>query len=415
MPRLPRSLPVALFLTAFLPGQMAGAACTVSGCAAALVPTANSPLAIEQALSAAGTGGVVELCPGKVFNLDRAIVFPRGDVTLKTCGATGANPRAVLKVVSRTTASDDATAILIRKPNVTLDNITVKGEGPWTPSLGLPHGNRTALIEAGGNNGSNLEVRNCLIKEPLGWSALHVIEGTVDGSGNPTCLGAMIRDNRIVNAGHPTKLSGYSRWADGISMACGGIVTGNTIINPSDGGIVVFVPGVTVTSNTIRVDGSDRHTLGGVNLVDCVSKGNMRNIDVGFNDFEAINGGIIDMAVAVGPTVWFCGACVHGTTTYSDYDMSGSSIHHNDMSTASAGIFKYGIAVARVHGLSTSWNDYGGVTFTGSVNACGGVTPPPNRGAVVASEDLLRNTFGEGVGFWDPSYPRSQFYHLISD
>lgn len=58
------------------------------------------------------------------------------------------------------------------------------------------------------------------------------------------------------------------QWADGISIACkGSTVQGNTIVDATDGGIVIFgAPGSVVSGNTIIA--RQRRPLGGINLVD---------------------------------------------------------------------------------------------------------------------------------------------------
>jgi parallel beta-helix repeat protein len=94
--------------------------------------------------------------------------------------------------------------------------------------------------------------------DPRGWTCMHIAEGALD------CRNATIRFNDIGPCGHDAP---YGSWADGISMACTqSTVEGNTVVDPTDGGIVVFgALGSKVTNNTISVRNST--SLGGINLV----------------------------------------------------------------------------------------------------------------------------------------------------
>lgn len=117
--------------------------------------------------------------------------------------------------------------------------------------------NNGAAIEMGGQvSGQVLEYTRSF--DPRGWSCAHIAEGALD------CKNATIRFNDIGPCGHDAP---YSAWADGISHACtGSLVEGNTIVDPTDGGIVVFgATGSTIRNNTISVQNST--ALGGINLV----------------------------------------------------------------------------------------------------------------------------------------------------
>jgi hypothetical protein len=110
---------------------------------------------------------------------------------------------------------------------------------------------------------------------------MHIIEG-----GGNSCSGAIVTNNDIGPSGNaPTgadqfnKRNMHSRkraaeytpgqWADGISLACrDSVVTGNSIVDATDGAVVVFgAPGSKISGNTITQE--SRTLMGGVNM--CVS------------------------------------------------------------------------------------------------------------------------------------------------
>lgn len=74
------------------------------------------------------------------------------------------------------------------------------------------------------------------------------------------CTNATITNNDIGPCGHDAP---YGAWADGISISCkNSLVENNDIIDPTDGGIVVFgSPGSRVRNNRISVRnvGSSHH------------------------------------------------------------------------------------------------------------------------------------------------------------
>lgn len=80
--------------------------------------------------------------------------------------------------------------------------------------------------------------------DPRSWSCLHVTEG--DGL---RCTNATVQHNEI----GPCGSDAWQEWADGISLSCrDATVHNNTIVGPTDGGVVVFgSPGSVVENNTI--------------------------------------------------------------------------------------------------------------------------------------------------------------------
>src|SRR5262249_3672249 len=82
------------------------------------------------------------------------------------------------------------------------------------------------------------------------------------------------------------------------------LVENNTIVDATDGGIVVFgAPGSTVRNNTIRA--ATRSLLGGINMVDySPTSGDYTGTIVENNTVDA-SGALIRVGIAMGPRVWF--------------------------------------------------------------------------------------------------------------
>lgn len=99
-------------------------------------------------------------------------------------------------------------------------------------------------IEIGGPN-SNQLIERVHSYSPRGWSCLHVDEGSL------LCNNVVVQNNEIGPCGEQD----FMQWADGLSISCrSAVVYNNTIIDPTDGAIVLFgSPGSIVEGNTIRV------------------------------------------------------------------------------------------------------------------------------------------------------------------
>lgn len=110
--------------------------------------------------------------------------------------------------------------------------------GDTAPELG------GANIVFGGVN-HNQTIQYVRSYDPRSWSCLHITEGPF------TCTNATVQNNDIGPCG--VELS--DEWADGISVSCkDSVVRNNMVMNPTDGGIVIFgSPGTQVYNNTIWV------------------------------------------------------------------------------------------------------------------------------------------------------------------
>ncbi|WP_374568050.1 right-handed parallel beta-helix repeat-containing protein [Ideonella sp.] len=261
----------------------------------------------EQTINAAltGPGSQAVLCPGAVFALKAPVQFTAADQRLYTQGLPTGATRAVLRV----TGANQASAITGGFSGIHIESIEVDGA---RPALGRIN-NGAGLIEIGGSAIGQV-VKNIWAHDPRGWSALHLIEGGVT-NGVPACQQASITNNQIGPAGMPN-----GEWADGISLACGhSTVSGNTITDATDGGIVIFgAPGSQITGN--KIVANTRVLLGGINLVDYnPTGGNYAGTLVQGNTVDAA-GALIKVGIAMGPAVWGCddrvvrGATVKGNT-----------------------------------------------------------------------------------------------------
>jgi hypothetical protein len=86
-----------------------------------------------------------------------------------------------------------------------------------------------ANIEMGGPNANQL-IEYVHSYDPRSWSCLHVAEGGL------LCNNVVVQNNDI----GPCGSDAYQQWADGISISCrSAIVRGNTVRDPTDGGIVL--------------------------------------------------------------------------------------------------------------------------------------------------------------------------------
>jgi parallel beta-helix repeat protein len=305
----------------------------------------------EQAIHAAltGPGSEAVLCPGAVFLLKAPVRFTAANQRLYTQGLPTGNMRAVLRV----TGATQATAITGSHSGIRIESIEVDGA---RPALGRIN-NGAGLIEIGGNATGQV-VKNIHAHDPRGWSALHLIEGSVT-NGVPGCQQASITGNQIGPAGMPN-----GEWADGISLACGhSTVSNNTVTDATDGGIVIFgAPGSQVTGN--RIVANSRVLLGGINLVDYnPTGGNYEGTLVQGNTIDAA-GALIKVGIAMGPAVWGC----------DDRVVRGASIRDNLLTGNHMG---YGYPVNGVDGFIVKGNKDES-RHVGLPNAgCGGPVSPP--------------------------------------
>ncbi|BGP15430.1 hypothetical protein JCM10213_005069 [Rhodosporidiobolus nylandii] len=307
-----------------------------------------------------GAGTTVELCPGANIQLTNAIFFTAENQVLTTQGNPTGDTRATIIVAG----SDQSCAIYgacDACSGVSVQNIQVAGS---RDTLGRIF-DGIGLLEMGGNTVGQ-KVTNCHIYEPRGWSALHAIEGYQN-----SCSGMTISNNQVGPSGHsPT--NGYQfrkrdddttvyepgAWADGISLACkGSSVTGNTVTDCTDGGIVIFgAPGSTISGNTIIAQ--TRRPLGGINAVDYSPfGGSFEGTVVEDNTFIA-DTNMIKIGIALGGMSW-------GSDNRTASRTFGGTFRNNHFKSGSSGYFGYAISVAGHNNANVYGNDASGANFGG--------------------------------------------------
>ncbi len=236
---------------------------------------------IQNALTADGSKAV--LCPDAVFELSESIYFTHDNQEIYTRGFPTDSTRAFLKIVHQ----DVATAVFAgNNSNVRLSNVIIDGN---RPELGIASG---ALMEFG-STGTGNTVEWVRAYEPRGWSVLYLGEGD-----DRLCSGAIARYNELGPAG-------YAEYglADGISLACrNSIVENNTIVDVTDGGIVIFqAPGSNVANNTIRAE--NRIMFYGISMEDYGPyDGDFTGTQVTGNIIDA-SGAMIRRGIGMGPHV----------------------------------------------------------------------------------------------------------------
>ncbi len=247
--------------------------------------TSGDHNSINQALT--GPGSVAVLCQNAQFELTAPVVFTAEDQQISTEGFPTDDRRALLRIA----APSVVTAVdMADRSNVVLSHVVVDGGRPQ-----FGHRQGEALIRAGGEVSGQV-VRAVRAFEPRTWSILHLFEGGV-----PRCSGAVVEDNEFGPAGQSD-----GTWADGISLACtNSVVRNNTIIDATDGAIVLFgAPGSVIEDNVIRAD--TRVLLGGINMVDyAVYEGDFTNTRVRRNVIDAA-GAVIRVGIAMVWRVWVC-------------------------------------------------------------------------------------------------------------
>ncbi|MFQ5604674.1 MAG: right-handed parallel beta-helix repeat-containing protein, partial [bacterium] len=194
---------------------------------------------IQNALT--GPGSKAVLCPDAVFELSEKVFFTADSQSIYTQGFPTDDSRALLRVVGK----DLAIAVSAEGNDSSLSHVSLRNviiDGNRT-KLGIAQG---ALINFGrgvlGRDAVGHVVEWVKAYEPRGWTVLFL--------GGP-CREGVVRNNEVGPAGRAEYIM-----ADGISLGCeSSVVENNTIIDVTDGGIVIFQsPGSLIANNTIRAE-----------------------------------------------------------------------------------------------------------------------------------------------------------------
>lgn len=355
-------------LTAFL--LAAGLSAAMDGVAADSCIAKGDERVINAALRAATS---VTLCRNAVFEIFHTIELNTDGQELFTRGQPTDDSRAVIRVVG----DELATAVQSRASNIFLHDVVIDGQ---RPALGrLDRGG--ALIEVGGDV-TGVRVEHVRAFDPRGWSTLHVFEGARH------CTNARVIGNTIGPAGTAVG----NMWADGISFACrNGLVADNTVVDASDGGIVIFgAPGTIVENNIVK----SRHNvmLGGINLVDYRPfDGDYSGVIVRGNRIET-RGGFMKIAIAIGPAAW-------GIGTLEQTNRGGTVVGN----LISGDGFGYGIVVDGASDFTVTGNHVSGHSKGWSGERCDKNHAPPGLKYLRdpnATAGSYQTNFRRGIARW---------------
>lgn len=275
-------------------------------------------------------GDVAVLCAGAVFELTAPVVFSADGQKVYTERLPTDDRRAVLRLAVESAVT---AVFMMDRSDVVLSNVIVDGN---RPHLGPLQGD--ALIQAGGS-ASGQVIREVRALETRSWSTIHLFEG-----GARRCTGAQVENNQIGPAGWTD-----GSWADGISFACtNSAVRNNTIVDATDGGIVIFgAPGSLIENNVIRAE--SRTLLGGINMVDFHPyEGDYTGTRVHGNVIDAA-GAVIRIGMGMGHRVWVC----LGPNELTDTTLFGAVVTEN---TLRGDHMQYGFAVDGVRDWTVTDN-----------------------------------------------------------
>jgi hypothetical protein len=242
---------------------------------------------------------------------------------------------------------------------------------------------RHGLVELGWSaEASRTAFHDNVVRNVVGWTALHLGEGRLSVSGMPSCRDVEVYGNTFEDLGYnlcdpETDASGGSYecyWGDAVSMACTGSVRDNRIRNPTDVGIVAFVGGVTIEGNVVSSDRSK--AFGGIVAVDEFRRedgtwvANHDSTVIAGNTIRADPGGGFDVGIGLGSLTWTCAA--QAQPTFADSLVVANRIE------AAGGRINYGLAVTLADGVESDG------LRVGSARVCG---------PAGCEDTLLPNTF----------------------
>jgi parallel beta-helix repeat protein len=293
---------------------------------------------INALLTDGGPGTVIQLCPSKIYRLSGPIIFTAAEQEITTFGQPTDNTRAVLRVQGNgeTAVQGDCR----RCKGVKIRNLIIDG---YRPKLGRSKPTELAgpLVVLGGNEGQ--VVQDCILRNPRGFTAIHVREGD-----KLECKGASIIGNTIGPVGEeydPKKdgedpeLSPLGKpLADGLSVACrDSHVKDNIFFDNTAASIVLYCsPGTIVENNTITSDKAS--AMAGILMVDATPfEADYTGVIVQGNTISARGAGM-RVGIGIGPTVW---------SDDTETILTGGSVIQNKLEGAHMG---YGIAAAGLKG-----------------------------------------------------------------
>lgn len=331
-------------------------ACTCVSAAVDCLRNADH-ITINQKFIDGGPGTKVFLCPDSKHRISGTIIFTAADQELATSGYPTGSRRATISI------ENDRVATAIRGDcrrcaRISIKNVIVDGGRDRLGRI-QDHNNAPGLIVIGGNEGQTIS--HCWVKEPRGFTAIHVREGD-----KLQCRLAVIEGNEIgpvgeeynpIEDGPDPESSPLGRpLADGISIACqDSTVRDNNIYDCTDAGIVVYCsPGTRVTGNTVST--RRQSAMGGIFMVDAAPfEGDYSGVVVQDNTFDAAGRA---MRVGIGLGLSILGDDIETI-------LSGGKVIHNHLKGRYMG---YGIAAAGLSNweITENWSD---ATHSGTMSA----------------------------------------------
>jgi hypothetical protein len=354
---------------------------------------------INQAFIDGGPGHRVLLCPSKTYRISGTIVFTAADQELSTYSSPTGSDRA------RIIVSGDISTLIQgdcrRCARIGISNLIIDGGRDKLGRI-IDSSESAGLIVLGGNEGQ--AVRNCLIKNPRGFTGIHIREGD-----KMSCTGAVIEKNEFgpigeeydaAKDGPDPENSPLGRpLADGISIACrDSFVRDNTFIDNTDAAIVVYCsPGTLVQSN--RITAKTLSAMAGILLVDATPfDGDYTGTMVRSNIIDAASR-MIRVGIGIGPPAW---------SDDIDSVLSGGSVIGNGIRGSYMG---YGMTAAGLKGwtITDNWDE---ATHVGvRSERCFDDLINPDPVAFLQDSALIKDTTIQ-PGFLDQHFEYSELIYL---
>lgn len=263
---------------------------------------------LQALLNATPAGGTVTLAQKAVVRISAPLVIPAG-VTLTTNGAPGPTAYALQGRLVRAAAFDSA--LVQVSGGGRLNAVWVDGQRGSYVNYVLN------AIDVQTLGGSGTAVTNAKLSNSLGWSTLQAL-GTFEGR---PCAGTTVSGNLVTaySSDHLT-LGDRPSWTDGLSIACeNALIEGNSIIDATDVGIVLFRANPANQRSTVRgnqILNAGNSAYGAISIDGLHGQG----ITPGFAGATVLNNVFwtaprthADIGLAVGTRPWFGNASDAGT------------------------------------------------------------------------------------------------------
>lgn len=353
----------------------------VSACTSGQTCFTGTESELQTALNNASSGSTVCIAPAELIMLDAVLNVPAG-VTLSTCGNPTPNQYAHMARLARGSSSFGPYTVTVSGGG-TLENVWVDGQRNVLGTNSDTTGNFN--IETLG--GTNTTVSNNRISEPQGATTFES-QGAAEGV---TCTNLAVQGNLATAY---TAIHGFdnSENSDGFSMHCDNTtITGNSIVDVTDVGIILFAyPGTVqnsqITNNTIVSAGNDS------NAPICADE-NTANQYGQPTSFDGTN--FTNNLFWTGPNTSFDFGIAAGTREWGwshPSDSTGGTFTNNWTGSLSANV-RAGIAVAGMTNVTIT-NDGDHPLNTNTINFASGQVAAGCSGGTVVDDSGAGNASG---------------------